>query len=337
MNWIFTAVIFGGFFSLILTPLFIRFQRKKQIGQKIRIDGPQSHATKSGTPTMGGIVFVSSAVISYVIVSLIKYYRHDVFSYEGIFIVSVFILCGIIGFIDDYISLARKRNLGLRGWVKIFLLIVVCLYFILVSKYVLRIDTYLNIPFTSIKVELGNWYYIIPAVIIISTTNAVNLTDGLDGLAAGSSAIVLATFSFIAFLEWSVLNISYSIDIAVVCGATVAACAGFLWWNTAPAEIFMGDTGALGLGGLIAAVAIVLKQEILLIIIGGLFALETLSVIIQVLWFKLKKRRVFKMAPLHHHFELLGWYEIKVIIRFWVICTLFSGLGFFIYYLKFLD
>jgi len=337
MNWIFTAIIFGGFFSLILTPLFIRFQKKKQIGQRIRIDSPQSHAAKSGTPTMGGVVFIISAVISYMIVSLVKFYRHDVFSYEGIFVVSVFILCGTIGFVDDYISLVRKRNLGLRGWVKIILLIIVCLYFILISKFVLRLDTTLSIPFTGSKFDMGNWYYFIPALIIISTTNAVNLTDGLDGLAAGSSAIVLATFSFIAFLEWSVLDISFSIDISVVCGAVVAACAGFLWWNTAPAEIFMGDTGSYGLGGLMAAVAVILKQEILLIIIGGLFALETLSVIIQVLWFKLKKKRVFKMAPLHHHFELLGWHEIKVIIRFWVICTLFAGLGFFIYYLKFLD
>lgn len=337
MNWIFTAVIFGGLFSLILTPLFIRFQKKRQIGQKIRIDGPQSHTIKSGTPTMGGIVFIISAIISYIIVSLVKFYRHDVFSYEGIFVVSVFILCGIIGFVDDYISLVKKRNLGLRGWVKISLLIVVCLYFILISKFLLRLDTSLSIPFTTLKIELGNWYYFFPALIIISTTNAVNLTDGLDGLAAGSSAVVLATFSFIAFLEWSVLDISYSIDIAVICGAAVAASAGFLWWNTAPAEIFMGDTGSYGLGGLIAAVAVILKQEILLIVIGGLFALETLSVIIQVLWFKAKKKRVFKMAPLHHHFEMLGWQEIKVIIRFWIICTLFAGLGFFIYYLKFLD
>jgi len=337
MNWIFTAVIFGGLFSLILTPLFIKFQRKKQIGQRIRVDGPQSHASKIGTPTMGGVIFIISSLISYIIVSLIKFYRHDVFSYEGIFVVSVFIFCGIIGFVDDYISLVRKRNLGLRGWVKISLLIAVCLYFILISRYVLRLDTTLTIPFTALKLELGNWYYFIPALIIISTTNAVNLTDGLDGLAAGSSAIVLAVFSFIAFLEWSVLDISYSIDIAVVCGAAVAASAGFLWWNTAPAEIFMGDTGSYGLGGLIAAVAVILKQEVLLIVIGGLFVLEALSVIIQVLWFKLKKKRVFKMAPLHHHFELLGWYEIKVIIRFWIICTLFAGLGFFIYYLKFLN
>lgn len=337
MNWIFTAVIFGGLFSLLITPIFIRFQKRKNIGQRIRIDGPQSHTIKSGTPTMGGLVFIISAIISYLIVSLIKFYRHAVFSYEGIFAVSVFLFCGIIGFIDDYISLVKKRNLGLRGWVKITLLAVVCLYFIFISKFVLKLDTNLGIPFTSLKVELGNYYYLIPALIIISTTNAVNLTDGLDGLAAGSSAIVLATFSFIAFLEWSVLDIPYAIDIAVICGATVAASAGFLWWNTAPAEIFMGDTGSFGLGGLIAVVAIILKQEILLIVIGGLFALETLSVIIQVLCFKIKRKRIFKMAPLHHHFELLGWPEIKVIIRFWIICTLFAGLGFFIYYLKFLD
>jgi phospho-N-acetylmuramoyl-pentapeptide-transferase len=337
MNWIFTAVIFGGLISLILTPLFIGFQKNKRIGQRIRIDGPQSHATKAGTPTLGGVVFIFAAIVSFAAVSIIKFYRHNIFSYEGIFIVSVFVFCGVIGFVDDYISLKNKRNLGLRGWIKIVLLVTVCIYFVVFAKYLLNIPTYLNIPFTTIQVELGDWYFIIPVLIILSTTNAVNLTDGLDGLAAGSSAIVLATFCYIAFLEWSILDIDHGIDIAVICGATFAACAGFLWWNTSPAEIFMGDTGSFGLGGLIAATAIILKLEILLIIIGGLFVIEAFSVILQVLWFKLKKRRLFKMAPLHHHFELAGWQEIKVIIRFWIICALFSGLGFFIYYLKFID
>jgi phospho-N-acetylmuramoyl-pentapeptide-transferase len=337
MTWIFTAIIISGLISLIFTPMLIRFQKKKNIGQKIRIDGPQSHAIKTGTPTMGGTVFILAALISYAAVSIVKYYRYGDFSYEGIFVATVFLLCGIIGYIDDYIALKKKRNLGLRGWVKISLLILVCLYFVLFAKYILHFNTYINIPFTSLQIELGDWYYIIPVAIILSTTNAVNLTDGLDGLAAGSSATVLAIFCFIAFLEWSVLEVSYGIDVAVLAGAAVAACAGFLWWNTAPAEIFMGDTGSFGLGGLIAAVAIILKQEILLIIIGGLFVLETLSVVIQVAWFKLKRKRVFKMAPLHHHFELLGWPEIKVIIRFWIVCLLFGGLGFFIYYLKFIN
>ena len=337
MNWIFLSIIFGGLISLLFTPLFIKIQRKRKIGQSIRIDGPKSHSTKSGTPTMGGIVFIVAALISYAGVSIIKFYRHDVFSYEGIFIVSVFLMCGLVGFIDDYMSLKKQRSLGLRGWVKILLLVIICIYFFLVAKYVINLDTTISIPLTGLKFQLGNWYYIIPAIIIISTTNAVNLTDGLDGLAAGSSSIVLAIFCFIAFLEWTISNVLFGIDIAVICGATIAAGAAFLWWNTAPAEIFMGDTGSFGLGGLIAAVAIVLKQEILLFVIGGLFVLETLSVIIQVIWFKIFKKRVFKMAPLHHHFELLGWAEIKVIIRFWIICTLFSGPGFFIYYLKFID
>src|SRR4030043_1326573 len=337
MNWIFLSIIFGGSISLFFTPLFIKIQRKRKIGQSIRIDGPKSHSTKSGTPTMGGIVFIVAALISYAGVSIIKFYRHDVFSYEGIFIVSVFLMCGLIGFIDDYMSLKKQRSLGLRGWVKMLLLVIVCIYFFLVAKYVINLDTTISIPLTSLKFQLGNWYYIIPAVIIISTTNAVNLTDGLDGLAAGSTSIVLAIFCFIAFLEWTISNVSYGIDIAVICGAAIASCAAFLWWNTAPAEIIMGDTGSFGLGGLIAAVAIVLKQEILLFIIGGLFVLETLSVIIQVIWFKIFKKRVFKMAPIHHHFELLGWPEIKIIIRFWLVSALFGGVGFFIYYLKFID
>lgn len=338
MTWIFLSIIIGGVISLLTTPLFVKFQKNKKIGEKIRIDGPKTHSVKTGTPTMGGIIFVLSSITAFTIVSLIKYYRwHEVYSIEGMFVLSILLLCSLIGFIDDYMALKKQRSLGIRGWVKISLLAIVCLYFILFSKYILNVSTYIGIPFTDIKVELGNWYYIIVVLIIISTTNAVNLTDGLDGLAAGTSSIVLAVFCFIAFLEGSILGVSYGIDIAVVSGGTLAACIGFLWWNTAPAEIFMGDTGSFGLGGLIAAVAIILKQEILLIVIGGLFVIETLSVIIQVFWFKVFKKRVFKMAPIHHHFELLGWPEIKVIIRFWLVCVLFAGVGFFIYYLKFID
>ncbi len=337
MNWVFLSLTIGGFISLLLTPLFINFQKRRSIGQKIRMDGPKSHSIKVGTPTMGGVIFVLASTAAFAIVSIIKYYRHGDYSMEGIFIASMLLLCSAVGFIDDYMALKRERSLGLRGWVKIFLLVIICVYFVLFSKFVLELATYISIPFTGINIELGNWYYIIVVLIILSTTNAVNLTDGLDGLAAGSSSIVLGTFCVIAFLEWTVLDVSYGIDIAVIGASTLAACIGFLWWNTAPAEIFMGDTGSFALGGLIAAIAIVLKQEILLIMIGGLFVIETLSVIIQVLWFKISKKRVFKMAPIHHHFELLGWQEIKVIIRFWLVCAIFSALGFFIYYLKFID
>ncbi|MBN2073377.1 MAG: phospho-N-acetylmuramoyl-pentapeptide-transferase [Actinobacteria bacterium] len=336
MNWIFSSIIIGGVISLLLTPLFVRFQKQVHIGVSIRADGPQSHLLKSGTPTMGGVVFVFASVVSYIIVNLIKFYRHEVYSLEGIFVLSILVLCSIVGFIDDYISLRKKRSLGLRGWMKIFLLGIICVYFILFSKYMLHLQTYISMPLSNIKFEMGDWYYIIVILIIMSTTNAVNLTDGLDGLAAGSASIVLAVFSFIAFLEWSVLDISYGIDVGVACAGTLAAAVGFLWWNTAPAEIIMGDTGSFGLGGLIAAAAIILKQEMLLVIIGGLFVMEALSVVIQVFWFKIRRKRVFKMAPIHHHFELLGWPEIKVMIRFWLICGIFACLGFFIYYIKFI-
>lgn len=337
MNWIFLSIIIGGLVSLFITPMFVKFQKSRKIGERIRVDGPKTHSAKAGTPTMGGLIFILSSALSFAVVSAVKYYRHNVFSKEGVFVFSIFLLCGLIGFIDDYISLKKQSSLGLRGWVKIFLLALVCLYFIIFSKYVLYLDTSLSFPLANPSIELGNWYYIIVVLIIISATNAVNLTDGLDGLAAGSSSIVLGVFCFIAFLEWSILDVSYAIDIAVICGGTLAACVGFLWWNTPPAEIFMGDVGSFSLGGLIGAVSIVLKQEILLIIMGGLFVVEALSVIIQVIWFKLSRKRVFKMAPIHHHFELSGWPEIKVIIRLWLVCVLFSGIGFFIYYLKFID
>ncbi len=337
MNWIFLSIVIGGIFSLIFTPLFIKLQKSRKIGEKIRVDGPKTHSLKAGTPTMGGLVFVISAFISFAVVSIIKYLRYEEFSLEGVFIFSVFLMCSLIGFIDDYMSLKAKKSLGLRGWVKIFLLVVVCLYFMLMGIFVVNLSTSLNIPLTNIRVELGLWYYILVIVIIVGTTNAVNLTDGLDGLAAGTSSVVLGVFMFIAFLEWSILDVDYGIDIAVICGGAIAASLAFLWWNTAPAEIFMGDTGSFGLGGLIASVAIILNQEILLILIGGIFVIEALSVIIQVVGFKLSRKRMFKMAPVHHHFELLGWDEIKVIIRFWIVCSLLAGLGFFLYYVKFID
>lgn len=337
MNWIFLSVIISGVISVFITIFLIDFQRKRHIGTSIRLDGPKSHSVKAGTPTMGGIVFLIGGSVSYIAVSLIKYYRHGEFNLKGIFALSIFILCGIIGLIDDFIGFRKHRNLGLRGWVKIGLLIIICIYFILFSKFILQFPTTISIPFTNLVFDIGYWYYLIVVFIILSATNAVNLTDGLDGLAAGTSAIVLSVFTLIAFLEWSILNIKADIDIAVLCGGAIAACIGFLWWNTSPAEIFMGDTGAFSLGGLIAAVSILLKQEILLIIIGGIFVIEALSVIIQVVWYKSFKRRVFKMAPIHHHFELLGWPEIKVITRFWLVCLLFAATGFFIYYIKFLN
>ncbi|MCL5772115.1 MAG: phospho-N-acetylmuramoyl-pentapeptide-transferase [Actinobacteria bacterium] len=336
MNWIFLSIIISGVISVFVTIFLINFQRKRNIGKSIRLDGPKSHSAKAGTPTMGGIAFLIAGSLSYIAVSLIKYYRHAEFNLEGIFALSIFILCGIIGFIDDFIGLKKHRNLGLRGWVKIGLLIAVCIYFILFSKFILHFPTTISIPFTNHVFDIGYWYYIIVVFIILSTTNAVNLTDGLDGLAAGNAVIVLSVFIFIAFLEWTILNVKADIDLAVLCGAVIAACIGFLWWNTSPAEIFMGDTGAFSLGGLIAAVSILLKQEILLLIIGGIFVIEALSVIIQVIWYKSFKKRVFKMAPIHHHFELLGWPEVKVITRFWLICLLFAATGFSVYYVKFL-
>jgi phospho-N-acetylmuramoyl-pentapeptide-transferase len=337
MSWIFFAVIISGILSVIVTPLLIKIQRIKNIGKSIRVDGPKSHSVKAGTPTMGGIAFLVSGTVAFVIVNTIKFLRHEVFSTEGLFLLSIFVLCGVIGFLDDFISFKKKRSLGLRGWAKITFLALICIYIILFLKYVLDFSTHINIPLANVNIEIGNWYYLIVVLIILSTTNAVNLTDGLDGLAAGTSSIVIGTFCFIAFLEWTIFDRFYAIDISILGAAVIASCVGFLWWNTAPAEIFMGDTGSFSLGGLIAGIVILLRQEILLIVVGGLFVAETLSVIIQVVWFKFFKRRVFKMAPIHHHFELSGWKEIKIIIRFWFICLIFAGLGFFIYYLKFLD
>ena len=226
MNWIFLSVTISGIFSVLITIALIRIQKKRNVGKSIRSDGPQSHSVKAGTPTMGGIAFIVSSTLSFVVVTLLKYYRHLEFSIEGIFLLSIFILSGLIGFIDDFIGFRKKKSWS-QGMGKNWAASLVCIYFILFLKFVLDFPTNISIPFTNKVFDIGNWYYLIVALIIISTTNAVNLTDGLDGLAAGTSSIVLAAFIFIAFLEWTVFNIESAIDIAVICGGTIAACIGF--------------------------------------------------------------------------------------------------------------
>ena len=307
---------------LIFGPWVIRKMSYLQIGQYIQEDGPPTHHKKAGTPTMGGVLIIFSIVVSTLLwANLTNYY---------IWIVLLVTLgYGGIGFIDDYLTQIKKRNKGLSVRNKFLLQTILAIVTgALIYSYA-GFSTRLTIPFfKNISPELGKGYILLAALVIIGTSNAVNITDGLDGLAIGPFIIASATYMILAYVAGhfkiaNYLQIKYvagSGEIAIFCGAMAGAGLGFLWFNSYPAQIFMGDVGSLALGGAIGTVAVIIKQEILLILVGGLFVIETLSVIFQVGFFKMTNgRRIFRMAPLHHHFELKGWPEPKVIVRFWII------------------
>ncbi|MBU8907113.1 phospho-N-acetylmuramoyl-pentapeptide-transferase [Desertibacillus haloalkaliphilus] len=298
--------------AVLLSPILIPFLRRLKFGQSIREEGPKSHQKKSGTPTMGGVMII----ISIIITTLIMSNKFLSFSTELLLLLIVTFGYGLLGFLDDFIKVVMKRNLGLTSKQKLIgqLIIALIFYYGLIQA---GYSTDLTIPTTNLSIDIG-WFYL-PLVIImlVGASNAVNLTDGLDGLLAGTGAIAFGAF---AVLAWN----ASMIDVAIFCAAVVGAVLGFLVFNAHPAKVFMGDTGSLALGGAIAAVAILTKMEILLIIIGGVFVIETLSVIIQVISFKTRGKRVFKMSPLHHHYELSGWSEWRVVVTFWLIGMLFA-------------
>ncbi len=306
----------------ILGPWVIRKLSRMQIGQFIQHDGPQSHLGKQGTPTMGGILILFAIFISTLLWG--NFSNH----YVNILILSL-LLFGAIGFIDDYLMQIKKRNMGFTAKGKF--LIQVC-FGLLISWLIYNCPDFnsrLTIPFfKDLSPDLGLWYIPFATLVIVGTSNAVNLTDGLDGLAIGPIIIASVTYMFFAYVSGHaqfseylhVRHITASGEITVICGIIAGAGLGFLWFNAHPAQVFMGDSGSIPLGAILGTIAVVTKQEILLLIIGGLFVIEAMSVIIQVGYFKLSKgRRIFRMAPLHHHFELKGWHESKVIIRFWII------------------
>ena len=310
--------------TVLLGSQFIAFLQSRKFGQFVREEGPQTHLIKAGTPTMGGIVMLTGLLGALVVVA-----RPNVATLTTLLLVAV--VAGI-GLYDDWQKISRKRPEGLSARYNFLLLtLAVVLADILAVRYVGVTQTVL-VPYFDRSLVLGPGvlgialFSIFLLLVIAGTTNAVNLTDGLDGLAAGAAAIALLAYTAIAFLE-------RQYDVAVICGAMVGAIVGFLWYNSHPADIFMGDTGSLAIGGILAAAAVLTKTELLLPIVGGLFVVEALSVIVQVLVFKLTGRRVFKMAPIHHHFEFLGWDENKVVVRFWIAQAAFSSVGFFLYYI----
>jgi phospho-N-acetylmuramoyl-pentapeptide-transferase len=341
------AASLGLLVTLFGTPVAIRALVRQGYGQLIRDDGPTSHHTKRGTPTMGGAVIILGALIGYFGAHLITWSEASV---SGLLVLFLMTGLGFVGFLDDYIKVAKQRSLGLRAWAKLGGQMIIAVTFAVLA---------LNFPdptgFTPASTEISfirdtglalgavlfvAWAY----VMIAGTSNGVNLTDGLDGLATGSSVMVFASYVLIGIWQFGqncadptvAANKCYEVrdplDLAVVAAAVMGACFGFLWWNASPAKIFMGDTGSLALGGALAGLAITSRTELLLVLVGGLFVLIALSVIVQVGFFKLTGKRVFRMAPLQHHFELVGWGEVTIVIRFWIIAGLLVALGLGVFY-----
>jgi phospho-N-acetylmuramoyl-pentapeptide-transferase len=347
------AILFGGGLALIMSLLGTRFAitvlSNKGYGQEIRDDGPTTHHTKRGTPTMGGIVIILATVFAYF---LAKLFTQDEPSASALLLLFLFVGMGTVGFLDDFIKIYKQRNLGLRSKAKMIGQTVIAVVFgwLALSSW-MQNDRGKTPASNHVSFIRDFGWLALPTVlavvliwlIITATSNAVNLTDGLDGLATGASVMVFGAYSLVNIWQNNqncalvggdtCYEVRDPLDLAIVSAAITGACFGFLWWNASPAAIFMGDTGSLSLGGALAGLAILTRTELLLVILGGLFLLETFSVMLQVGYFKATKgKRVFRMAPLHHHFEMLGWEQVTVVIRFWIITGLCVAAGLGVFY-----
>ena len=314
-----TATLVALVIGMAAGPRYVRWLTRRGIGQNVREFTPESHSAKQGTPTMGGVLILVAAFIPYLI-----------FATRTVLSLVVFLLAfgsGLIGFADDFISQWRKRSLGLSGKTKLLLQVPLTVLAVFLALRYGGLGTKLFVPFVREGLEIGWFYYPFAFLLIAGFSNAVNLADGLDGLAAGTAAVALFAYAGIAFLQGET-------DLAILAACLTGASAGFLWYNTHPASVFMGDTGSLALGAGLAGMAIATEMEILLLLIGGLFVVEALSVMIQVFSFRVFHRRVFLMAPIHHHFEIKGWSETKIIVRFWIVAAILAGAGFALYYLS---
>lgn len=315
-------VLIAGMASMLicifLGPRFISYLRLREFGQNIREEGPQGHHTKAGTPTMGGLIIFISICVPYLILS-----DRDP---QSLAVLGVALGCAGLGFADDYIKIVKRRSLGLSARWKLLGQVVLALVLWWVARHELGIEPVILFRVFDWSLEIGPvFYFIFVYLVLAGFSNGVNLTDGLDGLAAGSCAVVLLAYVGITFLTPG------QQDLALLSACLVGGCVGFLWFNSFPASIFMGDTGSLGLGGAIGALAIMTQTELLLVIIGGIFVIEAASVALQVASFKAFRRRIFLMAPLHHHFEMMAWSETKIMLRFWIVAAVCSGIGFVLY------
>jgi phospho-N-acetylmuramoyl-pentapeptide-transferase len=350
MKQVLISGVLGLFLSLIGTPLLIKVLARKGYGQFIRDDGPRGHHSKRGTPTMGGIAFILATIVAYVVTKVITSERPTV---SGLLVLFLFAGMGLVGFLDDYIKIVKQRSLGLRAKAKMAGQLIVGVTFAILALNFAdnrgQTPASTKLSFTQdFGWELGPVIFVIWALfMILAMSNGVNLTDGLDGLATGASVMVFASYTVIGVWQFgqtcsSVLTAGagcydtpHPLDLAVVAAALMGACVGFLWWNTSPAKIFMGDTGSLALGGALAGLGILTRTELLLAILCGLFVLITMSVVIQVGSFRLTGKRVFRMAPLQHHFELKGWSEVLVVVRFWIIQGMCMAVGLGLFYAGF--
>lgn len=332
---IFLSIIVAMVITMAMLPLWIRFLKHREIGQQVRADGPQGHLVKQGTPTMGGVIMLVAILITMVLIG-----KPDP---ATVLAVGATMLTGFLGLVDDMSKVVKERSLGLTPKAKLLGQAVISVFFCLFAVNWADISPIVSFPFTDATLDLGilstqinvfrhavaiPWLYILFIFLLMAgLSNAVNLTDGLDGLAGGTVLITMVIMAAIGFTHGNV-------DLAILAGACAGSCIGFLWFNCYPADIFMGDTGSLALGTAFAAIAVLTKTEVFSLIIGGLFVFEALSVLIQVVHFKLTGRRIFLMAPIHHHFEKKGWSETKVVIRFWIISGILAGVGFALYFIQ---
>jgi phospho-N-acetylmuramoyl-pentapeptide-transferase len=348
--------------SILCTPLVVAYFRRQGLGQEIRNDGPPQHMVKRGTPTMGGVVIVGSTVVGYFVAHLVTAFQGGRGpTASGLLALFMMVGLGVVGFLDDFIKLRRQRSLGLRARAKFGGQLVVAVTFAILALMFRNklgqtpASTHVSYVRDITAFGIGSVGFVVLAYIIVAaTSNAVNLTDGLDGLAAGASAMVFGAYTLIEFIQArhlcggdTVAHGCYEVrdprDLAIVGAAAMSACFGFLWWNASPAKIFMGDTGSLALGGLMAAMAILSRTELLLVVLGGLFAVVTLQRIMQTSWFKFTRwrtgtgRRAFRMSPLHHHFEMSGWEEVTIIVRFWIVAGIAVAFGMGLFYAEFVS
>ncbi len=328
-----TRVLVAGLIALIVSilvgPKFIEFLRANEFGQHIREEGPQHHSSKQGTPTMGGLMILFAATVGFLPMT------H--FRLQALTVLFATLACGAIGFLDDFVKLTRSRSLGLSGRWKMLLLAGVTVVVAIVAHH-LRLSTHVYVPIVDVTIPLSYGWYVFLFLIIAGASNGTNLADGIDGLAAGTG--IIAIFTFTAMMVVSFVRSSPNpahrnltkLDLAIIGAALIGAAIGFLWYNAFPAEVFMGDTGSMAFGGAIATFAIMTKTELLLLLIGGIFVIEALSVMIQVFTFKYLGRRVFLMTPIHHHFEMKAWSETKIMVRFWIVAGILCSAGFALFY-----
>ncbi|MDV7197948.1 phospho-N-acetylmuramoyl-pentapeptide-transferase [Rhodococcus kroppenstedtii] len=351
-------ILFAGGIALavaiLLTPVLIKAFSRQGFGQEIRVEGPASHQSKRGTPTMGGVAILAGLWAGYWGSHLIGIaYGADGPSVSALLVLGLTTVLGVVGFLDDFIKIRKQRNLGLNKTAKLVgQLFAAVIFGILALQFngaggLTPGSVQLSYVRDIATVSMGGIVFILFCYLLVSAwSNAVNLTDGLDGLAAGSMTLVLGAYTVITFWQYrqsctteprpGCYDVRDPLDLALICAAAAGACIGFLWWNAAPAKIFMGDTGSLALGGLLAGLSIVTRTELLMVVIGALFVAEAASVVIQVAVFRSSRRRVFRMAPFHHHFELGGWAETTVIIRFWLLAAISSAVGLALFYSEYL-